>query len=218
MRGVSSEHGTMTPTGAVSDVSATPRVQLEVSVTKRLVIVDVWMVLRENIVTDASLVTTTSPTVRPATVIQLVLTRMLASMFSLFSKVSNFRIRLTMFRDGICQCDATGACPCKKTAVGKKCASCLRGYFGLSDSSSEGCTECFCFGRSRDCDQASYSWTQLVSSRRRQLTISRGDSNLAVENSLIIIPGDNHDVVIGVNNLFDVPIYWYVHINNRDNS
>ena len=79
MRGVSSEHGTMTPTGAVSDVSATPRVQLEVSVTKRLVIVDVWMVLRENIVTDASLVTTTSPTVRPATVIQLVLTQMLAS-------------------------------------------------------------------------------------------------------------------------------------------
>jgi len=80
VRGVSSEHGTMTPTGAVSDVSATPRVQLEVSVTKRLVIVDVWMVLRENIVTDASLVTTTSPTVRPATVIQLVLTRMLARM------------------------------------------------------------------------------------------------------------------------------------------
>ena len=79
----------------------------------------------------------------------------------------------------------------------------------MSEASSEGCTECFCFGRSRDCGQAGFSWTQLVSSRRRQLTISRGDSNLAVENSLIIIPGDNHDVVIGVNKLFDVPIYWY---------
>ena len=45
-------------------------------------------------------------------------------------------------------------------------------------------------------------------SRRRQLTISRGDSSLAVENNLIIIPGEDRDVVIGVSNLFDVPIYW----------
>ena len=44
--------------------------------------------------------------------------------------------------------------------------------------------------------------------RRRQLTISRGDSNLARENGYIIIPGDNHDAVIGVSKLFDVPIYW----------
>lgn len=45
-------------------------------------------------------------------------------------------------------------------------------------------------------------------SRRRQLTISRGNSQLATENSFIIIPGDSLDAVIGVSNLFDVPIYW----------
>ena len=49
---------------------------------------------------------------------------------------------------------------------------------------------------------------QLVMSRRRQLTISRGNSQLATENNFIIIPGDSLDVVIGVSNLFDVPIYW----------
>lgn len=49
---------------------------------------------------------------------------------------------------------------------------------------------------------------QLAMPRRRQLTISRGDSNLATENGFIIIPGDSHDAVIGVSKLFDVPIYW----------
>ena len=109
--------------------------------------------------------------------------------------------------------------------MGKKCASCQRGYFGLSQLNSEGCTKCFCFGRSGDCEQAPYSWTQvttgslrvptylllpfkLVMSRRRQLTISRGNSQLATESSFIIIPGDSLDAVIGVSNLFDVPIYW----------
>ena len=48
----------------------------------------------------------------------------------------------------------------------------------------------------------------IMISRRRQLTISRGDSSLSVENDLIIIPGESHDVVIGVSSLFDVPIYW----------
>ena len=45
-------------------------------------------------------------------------------------------------------------------------------------------------------------------SRRRELRISRGDSQLAVENGYIVVPGDTHDAVIGVTKLFDVPIYW----------
>ena len=49
---------------------------------------------------------------------------------------------------------------------------------------------------------------QLVMSRRRELRISRGDSQLAVENGYIVVPGDTHDAVIGVSKLFDVPIYW----------
>ena len=52
------------------------------------------------------------------------------------------------------------------------------------------------------------SFFQLVMSRRRELRISRGDSQLAVENGYIVVPGDTHDAVIGVSKLFDVPIYW----------
>ena len=55
---------------------------------------------------------------------------------------------------------------------------------------------------------------QLVLSHRRELRISRGDSQLAVENGYIIVPGDTHDAVIGVTNLFDVPIYWWVTFSN----
>ena len=47
-----------------------------------------------------------------------------------------------------------------------------------------------------------------MTARRRQLTISRGYSQLSVESDLILIPGDSNDVVIGVNKLFKVPIYW----------
>ena len=53
-----------------------------------------------------------------------------------------------------------------------------------------------------------FSSFQLVMSRRRELRISRGDSQLAVENGYIVVPGDTHDAVIGVSKLFDVPIYW----------
>ena len=54
--------------------------------------------------------------------------------------------------------------------MGKKCASCQRGYFGLSQLNSEGCTKCFCFGRSGDCEQAPYSWTQVTTGSLSLLT------------------------------------------------
>ena len=44
--------------------------------------------------------------------------------------------------------------------------------------------------------------------RRRHLRISRGESQLEVEAGLIVVPGVDQDVVVGVNNLFQVPLYW----------
>ena len=114
---------------------------------------------------------------------------------------------------GMCQCDELGVCPCKARVAGKKCASCALGFFGLEAANPEGCVQCFCFGRSRECEQAPYSWTQLgLPSHSRRLTISRGDSQLAVEHGLMVVPdyaADHQEpVVIGVSQLFDVPLYW----------
>jgi laminin alpha 1/2 len=113
---------------------------------------------------------------------------------------------------GACQCDEQGVCPCKSRVAGKKCASCALGYFGLEAVNPEGCIQCFCFGRSRECEQAPYSWTQLgFASHSRRLTISRGDSQLAVQHGLLVIPNavdSQEPVVIGVSKLFDVPLYW----------
>ena len=112
--------------------------------------------------------------------------------------------------------------------MGKKCASCAKGMFGLSEINPKGCTQCFCFGRTDDCVQSPYSWTQvkddlsvrmrkttitfsfvqLVMPRRRDVKISRGDSQLRLANGLIVVPGTQGDVVVGVNQLFNVPIYW----------
>ena len=160
MRGVSREPGTITPTEAASGVSVTDRVQLVVSVTKRLDCAGVWRVSRESTVTSVGLVTTTSQTAEPATVTQTGPSQRLASKTT-FPLLKRLRSNL-LSRDGVCQCNSSGECPCKRTAVGKKCASCQPGYFGLSQLSSEGCTKCFCFGRSGDCDQAPYSWTQVT--------------------------------------------------------
>lgn len=42
----------------------------------------------------------------------------------------------------------------------------------------------------------------------RKLTISRGNTNLNVSNGLSVIPGDDKDVVIGVDRMFTTPLYW----------
>ena len=62
---------------------------------------------------------------------------------------------------GICKCDADGSCMCKSNVEGKKCSACRIGTFGLAASDPDGCTDCFCFGRSSTCTQANYVWTQV---------------------------------------------------------
>ena len=60
-----------------------------------------------------------------------------------------------------CRCDQSGTCACKARVEGKKCASCRPGNFGLTKDNPEGCISCFCFGRSRSCQQADFVWTQV---------------------------------------------------------
>jgi len=52
-------------------------------------------------------------------------------------------------------CDKVdGTCFCKKNAVGRDCDQCIDGTYNLQDSNPEGCTTCFCFGKTSRCDSA----------------------------------------------------------------
>lgn len=61
-----------------------------------------------------------------------------------------------------CECDSRGTtneicdqvsaeCFCKKHAVGLRCEVCREGSFNLQQHNEEGCTECFCFGKTTRC-------------------------------------------------------------------
>lgn len=43
---------------------------------------------------------------------------------------------------------------------GKRCNSCKNSTFGLDLENHEGCTRCFCFGRSDRCSEAGFTWDQ----------------------------------------------------------
>lgn len=62
----------------------------------------------------------------------------------------------------ICECDLRGTteeiceqqsaeCLCKKYVTGPACSICREGSFNLQSNNEEGCTECFCFGKTTRC-------------------------------------------------------------------
>lgn len=61
---------------------------------------------------------------------------------------------------GLLECDDKGQCPCKNLVTGLKCDQCRQATFGLSTTNPDGCTRCFCFGRSQDCQQSEMAWGQ----------------------------------------------------------
>lgn len=73
--------------------------------------------------------------------------------------------------DGLIACDANGQCPCKSLVVGLKCDTCMQATFGLSSLNPEGCTRCYCFGRSQECEQTDWSWGYVRMGEARNLSI-----------------------------------------------
>uniref|UniRef100_A0A3B4Z2A9 Basement membrane-specific heparan sulfate proteoglycan core protein n=1 Tax=Stegastes partitus TaxID=144197 RepID=A0A3B4Z2A9_9TELE len=54
---------------------------------------------------------------------------------------------------GECDCGHTGECVCKAGVSGRRCEECVAGWFGLSAENPDGCSQCFCSGLSRDCEE-----------------------------------------------------------------
>lgn len=45
-------------------------------------------------------------------------------------------------------------CFCKKNVIGKACDQCIDGTYNLNQANPDGCTKCFCFGRTTSCERA----------------------------------------------------------------
>ncbi|XP_059617833.1 laminin subunit alpha lam-3 [Phlebotomus argentipes] len=71
----------------------------------------------------------------------------------------------------VIECDHLGQCPCKELVTGLKCDQCRQATFGLSTQNYEGCTRCYCFGRSQECTQSHLSWGQIRQAGARNLSV-----------------------------------------------
>ncbi|XP_063063630.1 laminin subunit alpha-1 [Engraulis encrasicolus] len=54
---------------------------------------------------------------------------------------------------GVCGCEEKGSCTCKENVGGGGCDECKVGTFGLTSENPAGCSPCFCFGVSTECEE-----------------------------------------------------------------
>lgn len=139
-----------------------------------------------------------------------------------------------MRSDGLIACDSNGQCPCKSLVVGLKCDTCMQSTFGLSSLNPEGCTRCYCFGRSAECEQSNWSWGHVQMLESRNLTIQyirqqhvqqtdfeyivvvqmagsktyREDAEIQNMNGLNLIPRSTGNVTMGSYGQLYYPLYY----------
>jgi len=72
-------------------------------------------------------------------------------------------------RGSTCLCSSKeGQCKCKKHVSGLKCDKCVEGAFSLETWHPLGCTKCFCFERSTECQQSErLYWRQQYAPDRK---------------------------------------------------
>jgi len=110
----------------------------------------------------------------------------------------------------------------------------MQSTFGLSALNPEGCTRCFCFGRSGECEQSDLSWGHIRMAESRNLSIQqirpqnvpstdyeyivvvqmegsgfhREDAEIQRMNDLSLVPKSTGNVSIGAYGHFYHPLYF----------
>nr|XP_023028946.1 laminin subunit alpha-2-like [Leptinotarsa decemlineata] len=84
-------------------------------------------------------------------------------------------------QNGLCRCADDGTCLCKQNVQGKNCNTCKENKYGLRKGNPQGCTECFCFGRSNQCEDALYHWSKTT-----RLERNIEESNQVAEDELML--------------------------------
>lgn len=91
-----------------------------------------------------------------------------------------------------CRCDIRGTtfevcdqvdetCFCKKNVQGRECNQCIEGTYNLVDTNPEGCTKCFCFGKTTRCSSAylrPFNVSMMKDVSLTTIKISNGKSEL----------------------------------------
>uniref|UniRef100_A0A7G3AFZ3 Putative extracellular matrix glycoprotein laminin subunit alpha and gamma n=1 Tax=Lutzomyia longipalpis TaxID=7200 RepID=A0A7G3AFZ3_LUTLO len=132
------------------------------------------------------------------------------------------------------ECDHLGQCPCKELVTGLKCDQCRQATFGLSARNHDGCTRCYCFGRSQECQQGQLSWGQIRQSGSRNLSVEyitpfhpsardydyvvvvqmegsqihKEDAKIEKISRISLIPSSTGNVSIGAYSKFHNPLYF----------
>ncbi|KAK4880836.1 hypothetical protein RN001_008982 [Aquatica leii] len=120
-------------------------------------------------------------------------------------------------KNGVCQCNEDGTCTCKSNVSGKRCDVCKEGTFGLHLDNPDGCTQCFCFGRSSKCTDSGLTWGQIRMNAIRKLILKQYQKSPPVQQievfeKLLTIPDDYGNVTINGQH-FDSPLYWKLQPN-----
>ncbi|XP_044032400.1 laminin subunit alpha-1 isoform X1 [Siniperca chuatsi] len=112
---------------------------------------------------------------------------------------------------GVCDCRHTGECVCKVGVSGRRCEECVSGWFALSAENPDGCSQCFCSGLSRDCEEQGGLYRVPITLARSPTLLSLvSQSNLQGVVSGVYQQGG--DMLLDTRNLntsrLAGPLYW----------
>ncbi|XP_047345121.1 laminin subunit alpha isoform X1 [Vespa velutina] len=120
-----------------------------------------------------------------------------------------------------CDCDVRGTtldicdqytaeCFCKENVQGSACDVCKEGTFNIQASNEEGCTKCFCFGKTTRCASASLYRTHILDMNNWELVVQ--NENTGNLTFLTTIPQEinSTSIVIGLttNDTFENVVYF----------